>query len=144
MAFDDLAPVTSDPKAMVRGVASSAGYPIDESGDAWQVTVPVGPTRKQRVNVEFGASDEAGKPMVAYWSVCGPVSERNAMTLLRYNTKMLHGAFAARTVGAEEMVVLQANQLAETLDPLEVSRVLSAIAWQADRVEQRLAGGDEY
>ena len=41
------------------------------------------------------------------------------------------------------MVVLQANQMAETLDPLEVSRVLSATAWQADRVEQRLTGGDD-
>ena len=47
-------------------------------------------------------------------------------------------------VGGAEVVVLQANQLAETLDPLEVSRVLSAIAWQADQVEQKLVGGDEH
>jgi hypothetical protein len=57
---------------------------------------------------------------------------------------MLHGAFAVRTAGGAEMVVLQSNHLAETLDPLEISRVLSAIAWQADQVEQKLAGGDEY
>ena len=81
--------------------------------------------------------------MVNYWSICGPASPKNAMTLLKYNTQMLHGAFAARNVGTAEMVVLQANQLAETLDPLEVSRVLSAIAWQADQVEQKLVGGDE-
>jgi hypothetical protein len=41
------------------------------------------------------------------------------------------------------MIVLQANLMAETLDPLEVTRVLSAIAWQADKVEQKLVGGDE-
>ena len=44
---------------------------------------------------------------------------------------------------SEATVVLLASQMAETLDPLEVSRVLSAIAWQADRVEERLTGGDE-
>ena len=65
------------------------------------------------------------------------------MALLRYNTKMLHGAFAVRKVGVAEMIVLQANLMAETLDPLEVSRVLAAIAWQADKVEQKLVGGDE-
>ena len=26
---------------------------------------------------------------------------------------------------------------------MEVSRVLSAVAWQADKVEQKLVGGDE-
>ncbi len=82
--------------------------------------------------------------MVSCWSICGPLNEKNAMSLLRYNGKMLHGAFAARNVGGAEMVVIQANQLAETLDPLEISRVLSAVAWQADQVEQKLGGGDEY
>ena len=88
--------------------------------------------------------DESGHSMVGYWSICGPVTEKNAMSLLRYNTQMLHGAFAVKNVGGAEVVVLQTNQLAETLDPLEVSRVLSAVAWQADQVEQKLVGGDEY
>jgi membrane protease subunit (stomatin/prohibitin family) len=142
--FGDLAPVTTDPKAMVRNVAEAAGYTLAESGNTLQVTVPIGPLRKQLVTVEFGQTDESGHSVVRYWSICGPVTEKNAMTLLRYNTKMLHGAFAARSIGAAEMVVIQANQLAETLDPLEVSRTLSAVAWQADRVEQKLGGGDEY
>ena len=47
------------------------------------------------------------------------------------------------TVAGTEMVVLQANQLAETLDGLEVSRALAAIAWQADKAEQKLVGSDE-
>jgi hypothetical protein len=65
------------------------------------------------------------------------------MALLRYNTKLLHGAFAVEKVGGAEMVVLAANQLADTIDPLEVSRVLTAIAWQADKVEQQLMGGED-
>lgn len=142
--FADLAPVTTDPKSMVRSVAGAAGYKIAESGDTMQITVPIGSLRKQLVTVEFGQTDRSGHSMVGYWSICGPVSEKNAMSLLRYNTQILHGAFAARQVGGAEVVVIQANQLAETIDPLEVSRVLSAVAWQADQVEQKLLGGDEY
>ena len=142
--FDDLAPVTSDPKAMIRSVAQAAGYQVTESGDHWEITIEVGPTRKQKVHVDFDQSDREAHAMVCFWSVCGPAAENNALTLLRYNTSMLHGAFAVKTLDGRETVVLQANQLAETLDPLEISRVLSAIAWQADAVEQKLLGGDEY
>jgi len=141
--FDGLAPVTTDPKAMVRSVATAAGYAPVESGDSWQITIPVGSLRKQLVRVEFGQTDEAGHSLVTYWSICGPAVEKNALMLLRYNTKLLHGAFAVRNVDGVDLVVIQANQLAETLDPLEVSRVLSAIAWQADKVEQKLVGEDE-
>ena len=59
----------------------------------------------------------------------------------------LSGIKEIRSTSSEagaEMIVLQANLMAETLDPLEVSRVLSAIAWQADKVEQKLVGGDEH
>ena len=144
LSFDDLAPPsTRDPKAMVRSVAEGGGYQIAESGGSLQITISVGALRKQVVNVQFGKSDDSGHGVVAYWSICGPAVEKHAMTLLKYNNQMLHGAFAIRDVNGAPTVVLQANQLAETLDPLEVSRVLSAIAWQADKVEQKLVGTDE-
>jgi hypothetical protein len=95
------------------------------------------------VNVEFGQADPTGQPTINYWSVCGPYVEKNAADLLRYNTGTLHAALAVKKVGVAETVVMQTNQLAETITPLEISRVLSAIAWQADQVEQKLIGGDE-
>lgn len=142
--FKDLAPVPADPKALVRSVAAAAGYPVQESGETWQLVVPVGSLRKQKVNVEFGKPDESGHAMVVFSSVCGPATESNAALLLRYNAETVHGAFAAKQIEGREMVVLQAKQLAATLSPLEVSRVLSAIAWQADQAEQKLVGSDEY
>ncbi len=142
--FDDLAPVTSDPKAMVRSVARAAGYSVSESGESWEITVPVGATRKQKVHVDYGQSDREGHAMVSFWSVCGPAAENNAMALLRYNASMLHGAFAVKMLDGGPAAVLQANHLAEALDPLEISRTLSAIAWQADTVEEKLVGSDEY
>lgn len=135
--------VVTDPKGLVRSVATSAGYMLEESGDSMKITVPVGSLRKQRVIVEFGQKDQSGNAIVNYWSVCGPFQEKNAATLLQYNTSTIHGAFAVKTIDNNQMVVLQTNQLAETLNALEVSKVLSAIAWQADQVEQKLLGTDE-
>ncbi|MEA1950413.1 MAG: SPFH domain-containing protein [Planctomycetota bacterium] len=143
MDFGDLSPVAVDPKGMVRSVIEAAGYSLQETGDTWQVTVPLNGLRKQVVTIQFGETDQDGQAIVTYWSICGPALDKNAMSLLRYNAKIVHGAFSVRQIDAAEMVVLQANQMAETMSPLEVSRVLSAVAWQADKVEQKLVGGDE-
>lgn len=144
-AFDDLAPAAAvDPKTVVRSVAVAAGYAIQESGDTWQITVPLQPLRKQRVTVDFGQRDPAGAAVVAFWSICGPAAEQNALSLLRHNATLIDGSFAIRDIEGVPMIVLQASQIAATLDPLAVSRILAAIAWQADQVEQRLAGADAY
>ncbi len=143
-SFADLAPVTLEPEAMVRNVAESAGYTVEQQDNMLRLTVPLGELRKQVVYVDFERSDTKGHAMVHYWTICGPANPRNAMSLLRYNTKLLHGAFAFREIAGTEMVVLQTNHLAETIDPLEVSRTLSALAWQADRVEQQLTSADEH
>jgi len=145
--FGDLAPAAAaapDPKQIVRSVVDSAGWRIQEAGNALQVTVPIGALRKQTVTVDFDGKDEEGHNVISYTSICGPVSEKNAMALLRYNMKMVHGAFAVQNTGSGEMVVVQANQLADTADPLEVTRVMTAVAWQADKVEEKLGGGDQF
>jgi membrane protease subunit (stomatin/prohibitin family) len=147
--FAALAPVvatavTSDPKAMVRQVAQAAGYQVQESGDRWQITVPVGALRRQVVTVDFSRKDPEGHPIVSYLSTCGPASDRTAVALLQYNANLVHGAFAIADMGGQAMIVLAANQLAETIDPLSVSRVLTAVAWQADKAEEKLLGKDEF
>jgi len=142
--FGDLAPAVNDPRNLVRTVIRDAGYQLNEDGDRWQVTVPIGSLRKQVVQVEFGQQDDEGNEIVKYLSVCGPVSADNALQLLRYNARLVHGAFAVSEAGGGEKVVVQANQMAATLDVLEITRVLTAIAWQADRVEEKLLGGDEH
>ena len=142
--FADLAQAAIDPKQVVRSVAQAAGHGIDESGEPWQITIAVDSLRKQKVYVEFGPADAGGQAMITFWSICGPASQQNALALLRYNTQIAHGAFAVKTIHGVDMVVLQSNQAAATIDPLAVSRVLSAIAWQADKAEQKLTGGDAY
>lgn len=143
-AFGNLAPVALDPKAIVRQVALSAGYAVAEAGDGLAVTVQVGPLRKQVVRVDFSALDEEGHKLVSYQSTCGPADERNAAALLRYNSQIKHGAFAIAAIGGQETIVVQASQLADAIDPREVLRVLTALAWHADKAEEQLLGRDEH
>jgi hypothetical protein len=57
---------------------------------------------------------------------------------------MVHSSFAIEATEAGEMVVVEANQLADTADPLQISRAISAIAWQADQAEHQLLGTDQF
>jgi hypothetical protein len=132
-----------DPKALVRGVAQGAGYQIVEQGETWDVTVPVGLLRKQVVRVAFDRKDDEGDPLIAFSSTCGPATDLNAMRMLRYNTQLVHGAFAVVTEGNQDHFAIQANQLATMADPVSISRVLTAVAWQADKVEEKLLGGGD-
>jgi membrane protease subunit (stomatin/prohibitin family) len=144
MDFGDLAPTAAsaatDPRQLLAAVAEASGWKVDKTNADWKLTVPIGSLRKQDVHVRFGGKDEEGHEVIAYSSTCGPASEKNAMSLLRWNTKMLHGAFASEQTPAGEMIVIRANQLADTADPLEITRVITAIAWQADKVEGKLLG----
>lgn len=142
MSFEGLTPVSRDPKELVRAVANASSWSIEESGDVWQLVVPVGPLRKQSVTVNFASKDSEGDAVIAYSSVCGPASPQNAMLLLKFNQQMVHGAFAVQSSPSGDVVVVQANQLAETADPLSVTRLITAVAWQADKAEEKLTGGD--
>jgi hypothetical protein len=142
--FSELTRATVDPKAVVRQVCQTSGYALEEQGDAWQVTATIGGLRKQMVTVRFDQKDAQGHAIVTYQSSCGPSNEQTALTLLRYNTKMVHGAFAVQKVGETEMVVIQANQLADMLNVVGVTQVLTAVAWQADQVEEKLMGSDSF
>ena len=143
--FDDLGsmPVTKDARAMVLEVAQASGYTVDEQPDSLNISIPISALRRQSVHVEF-SKDKDGNALVSYRSVCGPAKPELAMKLLKYNTQMVHGAFAVVNAGSGDMVVIQVNVMGETADPLEVSRVLTSIAWQADKVESQILGGDDH
>jgi membrane protease subunit (stomatin/prohibitin family) len=144
-ALDDLdLSGPTDPHDLVRGVIQAGGYKLAENGDTWTVTVPVGTLRKQNVTITFGQHDESGHAALNFRSTCGAASEQNAVALLRYNSKLVHAAFAFDKVGDHEMVCLQGSLLADTLTGPLVSQVLTAVAWQADKVEEKLTGTDQY
>ncbi|RIK78458.1 MAG: hypothetical protein DCC68_15185 [Planctomycetota bacterium] len=144
LSFDDLAGPGGDPKVLVRSAVQAAGGQISESGDTWQITVPVGALRKQHISVTFGGKDQHGNEIISFASNCGAATPENALALLKYNTKMVYGAFAIVDGPSGSMAVLQANQLASTASLPEVTKLLTAIAWQADKVEEKLGGADVH
>jgi hypothetical protein len=133
----------ADPKQLVRSVAQSASWQCLESGDAWQVVVPIGSLRKQTVVVRFDQKDSDGHPLISYSSVCGPSTPENALQLLKFNAQMVMGAFGVQSTPSGDVVVVCASQLAGTSTALDVTRTVTAIAWQADKVEEKLVGGDQ-
>jgi membrane protease subunit (stomatin/prohibitin family) len=141
--FDQLGPVVKDPRPIVKSVVQSSGWQFGESGNSWTITVPVGSLRKQTVLVTFGEKDPEGHEIVRYTSICGPSTPESAMVLLKYNTQMVYGSFAVQSSPAGDMVVVQANQLSGTTNALDVSRIITSIAWQADKVEEKLLGGGD-
>jgi membrane protease subunit (stomatin/prohibitin family) len=145
--FADLGPATGaapsrDAKAIVRAVVQSSSFDLKENGDTWQVTVPIGALRKQMVTVDFSQQDKQGNKMVTYVSVCGPYNDQLGPQLLKYNASLLHAAFAVQPSDSGDKVVMRANQMADAIDPVSVSNVLAAVAWQADKVEEKLLGTD--
>jgi membrane protease subunit (stomatin/prohibitin family) len=133
----------ADPQQLVRSVAQSANWQCLESGDAWKVVVPIGSLRKQTVVVRFDQKDSDGHPLVSYSSVCGPSTPENALQLLKFNAQMVMGAFGVQSGPSGDVVVVCASQLAGTCTALDVSRTITAIAWQADKVEEQIVGGDQ-
>lgn len=140
--LNSLRPAASDPQQLVRNVAQSNQWTLDEAGTPWKLSIPLGPMRKQTVHVRFDKQDREGHSVVNLSTPCGPATEENAMTFLRYNSQMIHGAFAIETTPAGDTIVIEANQLADTADALELTRTIAAIAWQADQIEAKLSGED--
>lgn len=144
--FDSLKPASvASPRDLVKKVASSSGWQLEETSDKqWQLTLQVGALRKQKVMVRFDEKDASGKELVKFLSVCGPMVPENMSLLLKFNTQLVHGAFAIDSTPAGEMAVVQSNHLADTLDAMEITKVVSAVAWQADQTEENLTGDDRY
>ncbi len=133
----------SDVQSLLRQVCQSSQWTVSENGDQWRLTVPVGTLRKQIVNVDFSKQDEAGHRLVNIWSSCGAMNPQHAHMLLRYNAQLLHGAFAVLPSDGTDLLVMQGNLLADTADALELTRTITAIAWQADQFEEQLLGVDQ-
>ena len=129
-------------QATLKQIAAQSQWEIVTGEKGWTITIPIGALRKQKVQVDFGQKDEAGHALLNIWSSCGSVMAENALMLLRYNSQLIHGAFAIQSSQDGEILALRANLLADTADVLELTRTITAIAWQADRVEEQLLGVD--
>ncbi len=132
-----------DTKALLHRVVTEAGLEYKATKTGYRVVVPLGDQRQQKVHVLFNGHDDDGQDVVSFVSICAPVDERRAMTLLRFNSKLAYAAFAIMPIGGEDHFVVTANQLASTADPEELHKQLFEVAKRADAVENRLSGGED-
>jgi membrane protease subunit (stomatin/prohibitin family) len=124
---------------LVRSIGKQLNWQINEGEQDWTIGVSMGPLRRQLIHIDFSGVDEAGNRIVSVWSTCGQVSPNNALSLLRYNAQIIHCAFAVQTVDGANMLVIRGNLLADTADPLEITRTITAVAWQSSQAEQQLS-----
>ena len=122
-------------------MAQQFGWALEETDkNAYSAVVPLAAARRQKVFLELDRKDTDGNRVLGVWSTCGTINPSAAMTVLRNNDSVVHGAFAIRRMPDGELLVLRSNLLADLTDAGEMAKIISAIAWQADQVEQQLSG----
>lgn len=137
-------PTKEDLATALSALGSQLGWSVQkiESGSL-QIGVALASSRRQRVFVELDRTDHDGNAMVGVWSPCGAIQPSAAITVLRNNDSVVHGAFAMKRTDEGEILVLKSNLLSSLTDAAELAKVVSSIAWQADEVEQQLSGGSD-
>jgi len=140
--FSSAKPVSSgDLSTMIQRLAQQFCWTLEEAEkDCYSAIVPLASARRQKVCFELDRKDQDGNRVIGIWSTCGTINPSAAMTVLRNNDSVVHGAFAIRRLPDGEVLVLRANLLADLTDAGEIAKIVSAIAWQADQVEQQLSG----
>jgi membrane protease subunit (stomatin/prohibitin family) len=145
--FSAAKPATAqDLLTQVQSLAKQFGWTLENaSGENAVAIVPLSNTRRQKVNLEFNRKDNDGNLVLGLWSTCGTINPAAAMTVLRNNDSVVYGAFAIRKTADGEVLVLRSNLIADLTDAGEMAKIISAIAWQADQIEQQLTGSsDQY
>ncbi|XZE18544.1 SPFH domain-containing protein [Pirellulaceae bacterium SH449] len=137
-------PEKIDLEAALRSLGESLGWTVQNADqNLMQIMVPLASSRRQRVFVELDRKDDHGHPVVGIWSACGAINPASAMTVLRNNDSVVHGAFAMKKLEQGELLVLKSNVLASLTSAPELAKLVSSIAWQADEVEHQLSGGQD-
>jgi hypothetical protein len=133
-----------DVKSMVASVARAAGWPLSQNAGLWQVTIEVTNDRRQTVFIQSGVKDKSGNDNLLFKSIAGPADDVNPIALLRYNSQVLHAAFAVEELGGQNMVVVRGNLPCQSANEAAIRHVIDTVASYADKVERRVTGGDQY
>lgn len=137
-------PTKTDLQSALKSLGESLGWGIQQlEGNQLALSISLSSSRRQRVIVELDRTDDHGNPVIGIWSPCGAINPASALTVLRNNDSVVHGAFAMKKSGGSEVLVLKSNVLASLTNTAELAKLISSIAWQADEVESQLSGGDD-
>lgn len=125
----------------IQRLSQQFGWTLEEiKKNSFSAIVSLASARRQKVYFELDRKDHDGNRVLGIWSTCGTINLSAAMSVLRNNDSVVHGAFAIRRLPEGELLVLRSNLLADLTDAGEIAKIVSAVAWQADQVEQQLSG----
>ena len=107
-------------------MAQQFGWALEETDkNAYSAVVPLAAARRQKVYLELDRKDTDGNRVLGVWTTCGAINPSAAMTVLRNNDSVVHGAFAIRRMPEGEVLVLRSNLLADLTDAGEMAKIIS-------------------
>lgn len=129
-------------------IAAQAGIPVRwESDSRVSVLCNLPRERRQTVYIDFLGEDAQKNILVGFYS---PViklppnqmlGQKMANDLLRENANLPHGAWAILKLNDGEYLVACDTQIAQHMQPQELSASVSTLAFTADEKEKILTGG---
>ena len=88
--------------------------------------------------MEFSGLDEAGHRLVSIWSTCGEMQAGNARPCCGITLRSFMVPLPSMR-SRVDVLVIRGNLLADG-DPLELTRTITAVAWQANQAAGQLLG----
>jgi hypothetical protein len=134
-------PADPDVRAILHDFIAHAGLAATPSGAGWRLVVAPRLDRRQAVYVGPAGTDPEGRPLLGLVSVCGPATDRDARTLLKWNSRTVEGHFAIRSLLGEDYFVVIHNVVATLAPSLDAPNLIRRIAEVADGLEDRLSRG---
>ncbi len=134
-------PADPDVTAILHDFIERTGVEAVPSGAGWRMVVSPRLDRQQAVYVGPAGTDPEGRPLIGLVSVCGPATERDALTVLKWNARTVEGHFAVKNLLGEDYFVVIHNVAATLADSLDPPNLLRRIAEVADGLEDRLSRG---
>ncbi|MFO0956117.1 MAG: zinc ribbon domain-containing protein [Isosphaeraceae bacterium] len=139
------APEPADPDLLriLNAFVAKCGFDAMPATYGYRLDVPVRLDRRQVVYVGPTGTDAEGRPLMGLVSVCGPATDRDSVTLLKWNARIVEGHFAVKTLLGEDYFVVIHNIALSEARILDPPNLVRRIAELADGLEDRLSRGKD-
>lgn len=130
--------------ALIRAATRDLQAAIGSSGDRYTIEITLPDKRKQRVCVDFNASDSDGAALVRLYTPCAKAAPDKYEWALKNNMNLSHGAIGLARMKGELWFTLVNTHLRATVHPEALAKSILTLAHKGDTVERLLTGEDKF
>lgn len=130
--------------ALIRAATHGLNVAIASRGDRHTVEVLLPDKRKQRVCVDFSATDSEGAALVRLYTPCAKASADKYEWALKNNMNLSYGAIGLARIEGEYWFTMVNTHLRATVHPEALAKSILTLARKGDTVERLLSGEDKY